>query len=117
MTLSRSIANLIVRKGVSVDDVVESLRAYNLLSLLPSIKKEAEQMIHAGRRSDAIAIESPFPLDDRALARIKRIAGNDLADTSVSINKDLLAGFKARYRGVLYDGSAERIIKQLQDSH
>lgn len=116
MTLSRNIANLIVYKGVQIDDVVESLRAYNLLSLLPSIKREAEQLISVNQKSDAIAIETPFPLDEHALARIKRITGNDLAPSTITVNKDILAGFKARYRGMLYDGSAERIIKQLLNS-
>lgn len=116
MTLSRSLADLIVRKGVSVAQVEESLRSYNLLSLLPSIKKEAEQMLSAERASDAIAIESPFPLDERSLARIKRIVGNDLAPTVTTTNPDILAGFKARYKGTLYDGSAERVIRQLLQS-
>lgn len=116
MTLSRKLAELIITKGVSVHDMEEALRRYNLLSLLPSIKKEAEQMIRAKEGGDTIAIESPFPLDDQALARIRRIVGNDLAPASVSINTDLLAGFKARYRGKLYDGSAERIIRQLLNS-
>lgn len=113
MTLSRNIADMIVRKGASVDDVEEILRSYNLLSLLPSIKKEVKQMATANEEDNAIAVESPFPLDESALARIKRIVGNDLAPARLTINKDILAGFKARYRGRLYDGSAERIIKQL----
>lgn len=116
MTLSRSLANLIVHKGVHVEDVVESLRAYKLLSLLPSIKSEVEQMLAMNQKDDAIAVESPFPLDEHALARIKRVVGNDLAPAAITINTDLLAGFKARYRGRLYDGSAERIIRQLLNS-
>ncbi len=117
MTLSRSIAELIVKKGVQVEDVEKTLRTYNLLSLLPSIKKEVEQCMRAEQETNVIAVESPFPLDHAALGRVKRIVGNDLAPHTVTINKDVLAGFKARYKGTLYDGSAERIIKQLQDSH
>ena len=115
MTLSRNIAETIVKKGASVEMVVETLRTYKLLSLLPSIKKAAEQMKRSESGSEAIAIESPFPLDETALARIKRIVGNDLAPHAVTINPDLLAGFKARFKGMLYDGSAERIIKQLKN--
>lgn len=113
MILSRKIADVIVRKGAKIDDVVEALRTYNLLSLLPSIKKAVEQMNRDELSQEIIAIESPFPLDVAAIARIKRIAGNDLALHSFTINKNLLAGFKARFKGKLYDGSAERIIKQL----
>jgi F0F1-type ATP synthase delta subunit len=117
MTLSRNIADMIVRKGVKIADVEDSLRSYKLLSLLPSIRKAVEEMHRAESRKEAIDVESPFELDERALARIKRIVGNDLAPHTLTINKNLLAGFKARYRGTLYDGSAERIVRQLQDSH
>lgn len=113
MTLSRSIAELMVKKGVQVEDVEKTLRTYNLLSLLPSIKKEVGQLMRAEQETNAIAIESPFPLDSTALGRIKRIVGNDLAPHTVTINKDVLAGFKARYKGTLYDGSAEKLLRQL----
>lgn len=117
MALSRNIADIIVRKGVKIEDVEETLRSYKLLSLLPSIKKAVEQMYRVEGSKEEIAVESPFLLDENALARIKRIVGNDLAPATTTINKDILAGFKARYKGKLYDGSAERIVKQLQDSH
>jgi F0F1-type ATP synthase delta subunit len=113
MTLSRKIAELIIRKNVSVTDVVETLREYNLLPLLPSIKTAVEKAGSLGREEDVIRIESPFELNGSALSRIKRIVGNDLAETEVTINKDILAGFKARFKGKLYDGSAERIIRQI----
>ena len=116
MTLSRNIADMIVRKGVKIADVEEALRSYKLLSLLPSIKKAVEQMYREEGSKESIAIESPFPLDEKALSRIRRIAGNDLAPHTFTINKNLLAGFKARYRGTLYDGSAERIIRKLLNS-
>ena len=104
-------AHTVIEKEVSAEKLADALRKYNLLSLLPSIKKDIEKLSRLGKLTEMIAVESPFPLDERALARVKRIVGNDLAEASVSINKDLLAGFKARYKGRLYDGSAERIIK------
>jgi F0F1-type ATP synthase delta subunit len=113
MTLSRKIAELIVRKNLSIGDVVEKLQEYGLVPLLPSIREAVLKMTHDKGSEETIRIESPFPLDAVALARIKRIVGNDLANTEVTINKNILAGFKARFKGKLYDGSAERIIRQL----
>lgn len=113
MSLSRKIAETIVRNGIETADVVPVLESYGLIGLLPSIVAEAKKLAVQEGDRETIHIESPFPLDDEASKRIKRIVGNDLASVSVSINKDLLAGFKARYKGKLYDGSAERIIKQL----
>lgn len=115
MTLSRQIAQTVIEKGIDSDTLFATLAKYDLIALLPSIKKDIEKLSREEGKREAIAIESPFLLDQKALARIKRIVGNDLAETEVTINKDLLAGFKARYKGKLYDGSAERIIKQLMN--
>ena len=112
MSLSRSIAQTVLKQNNTGSDLVDVLRRYNLLSLLSSIKEEMKKLTEREAAKDIIQIESPFPLNDKALGRIKRIVGNDLADAEVTINQHLLAGFKARYKGKVYDGSAERIIKQ-----
>lgn len=117
MTLSRKIAKLMIEKNVSVDDMVQALRAYNLLGLLPSIRTTLIQMSSQKNAGNQIMIESPFALSDEAVSRVKRLIGNDLAPHEVVINKNILAGFKARFKGTLYDGSAERIIRQLLNSH
>lgn len=112
MTLSHKIAKLIVEKNISIDDVVESLRTYKLLSLLPSISEQVKRMNQGETFRDTIQIEAPFELSKDAIAQIQRIVENNLAPTNVTINKNILAGFKARFKEKLYDGSAERIIKQ-----
>ena len=113
MTLSRSIAKLIVQKKIQVNDLVDTLRTYNLLPLLPSIKEAVIRLVEVRKDRESIRIESPFEIGQAGLQKIKRIVGNDMADTETTINANVLAGFKARYKGKLYDGSAERIIKQL----
>ncbi len=113
MTLSRTIAELIVKKKVKVEHIEEVLRSYKMLALLPNILVAVKKITQDVGKENAIHIESPFELDKEALAQIKRIIGNDMAETEVTINKDILAGFKARFKGKLYDGSAERIIRQL----
>ena len=113
MTLSRKLAKLILEKNVPVDDVVQTLHKYKLLALLPSIKEDVMQMSSHLHTYDSIAIEAPFALSDDALKHIKQIVGGPTINHETTINKDLLAGFKARWRGTLYDGSAERIIRQL----
>jgi F0F1-type ATP synthase delta subunit len=112
MSLSRTIAKMIVEKNIPISDAIEVLQSYDLLPLLPAIKSDIEKLAKDEGDRETIHIESPFPLSEKALSRIKRIVGNDLAHTEVTINEHLLAGFKARYKGRLYDGSAERIIKQ-----
>ena len=113
MTLTRKLAKLIIEKNMSVEDVVIKLTKYNLLGLLPAIKANVEEIASHTKRGDTLAIESPFPLSDDAIASIKGMTGNDTIPHEITINKNLLAGFKARFKGILYDGSAERIIRQL----
>jgi F0F1-type ATP synthase delta subunit len=113
MTLSRKLAKLIVEQGVSVEDVVTTLTTYNLLGLLPAVLDRVVEISSHKKANGVIAIEAPFTLSDEAIAHIKKITGNSDVEHEVTINKNILAGFKARFRGTLYDGSAERIIKQL----
>lgn len=111
MTLSRKLASLIVEKNVKLEDIIKQLESYKLLSLLPSIKEAVKKMAKDEGARDTVHIESPFNLSSDSIARIKRIVGNDLAPHEITLNPALLVGFKARFKGKLYDGSAERIIK------
>ncbi len=113
MILSRTIAHTILKHNMSIDDVAEVLARYKLLALLVPIKHHLEKMGKMESSIDTLRIESPFPISDAALARILKITGGEASKSEIAINKDLLAGFKARYQGKLYDGSAERILKQL----
>jgi F0F1-type ATP synthase delta subunit len=112
MSLSRKIAKTIVEHAIKVEHLETVLREYNLVSLLPAIKDEVEKL-YSHASDSVVQIESPFDLSLESIATIKRIVGNDLAEANVSINKDILSGFKALFKGRLYDGSGERIIKQL----
>ncbi|HCC05849.1 TPA: hypothetical protein DEP94_00570 [Candidatus Nomurabacteria bacterium] len=116
MTLSYKIAKLIVEKDANIDDVVVLLRKYKLLSLITSIKDQVKRLGKDVNQRDTLQIESPFEMSNEAIASIKRIVGNDLAPHTLSINKNLLAGFKARFKEKLYDASAERVIRQLTNN-
>lgn len=113
MSLSRRIAQVMIEKNISVDDVVQALQKYNLVGMLPSIKRNVIQMTSQTKVGDTIMIEAPFAVSEHAITHIKNIIGNTSSPHEVTINKNILAGFKARYKGKLYDGSAERIIRQL----
>ena len=113
MSLSHSLAVLLIQGKTTTDNVVAVLTKYRMLSLLPEVLKAVKKLESGAKTHDSIMVESPFPLSGDVLSRIQRIVGNDLAHTEVSIKKSILSGFKARYKGKLYDGSGERIIKQL----
>lgn len=113
MSLSSNLAHTIVKKNVSPEDLFSLLTKYKLLSLLPSIVQTVKQIHELENTLDSIIIEAPFILNEKGLAKVKTIVGDLKAKERMTINKKLLAGFKARYQGKLYDGSAERIIRQL----
>ena len=116
MSLSRKLATLISTEQVSVSQMTDVLTKYKLMSLLPSVRYALLQLSSRATTSNTIMIESPFPLGDDAIKKIKTIVGDDRAEYKMIINKKICAGFKARWRGTLYDGSAERIIKQIAGS-
>ena len=113
MPLSRTFATYLFEGKSTVDDVVFLLSKYKLLALLPQVKKMLVQISHSAHKKDAMISETPFVLGEEALIHIKTIAGNSKVLHEVIINKHILAGFKAKYKGLLYDGSAERIIRQI----
>lgn len=113
MPLSRTLASYLFKGKASVEEVSQLLAKYKLLSLLPQVKKMLVQMSEHAHTVDAMIIESPFTLQEDALNHIKVLAGNSAAPHEVIINKNILAGFKVKYKGLLYDGSAERIIRQI----
>lgn len=112
-TLSKKIATLLLEEKTTIVSVEKLLTRYHLKALLPSILASLHSLKRRSSSYNTIVIESPFPVADASVARIKRIVGNDMAPHTVTINKDVLAGFTATFRGVRYDGSAKRSIKQL----
>jgi F0F1-type ATP synthase delta subunit len=113
MPLSRKLATYLISGKITLDDVVVLLTKYKLLTLLPSVKQALVQMSTSVQKHQTMTIESPFSLSDQSLQKIKGMTKNPEAPHRVVINKNILAGFKATYQGIMYDGSAERIIKQL----
>ncbi len=113
MPLSRQLASYLILEKASLEDVVLLLTKYKLLTLLPSIKQALVHMSSGTKKSETIMIESPLTLSDESIIKIKSIIGNLKAPHAVTFNKNVLAGFKATYKGILYDGSGERIIRQL----
>lgn len=117
MNLSKKIAKLIVEKGVNIEDVAEALKSYGLLSLMPSVLDQVKRISKSVLMKDTLKIETPFEISEESIKRIKSLVGDERASHEITINKNILAGFKARFKEKLYDASAERIIKQLVSSH
>ncbi len=112
MSLSRNIATYLETSNVNLSELEGVLVRYNLQSLLPDILRFLLRKQKIRQEKETVIIESPFPLSEDSLLVIKQLVKDEDVEHRVVINEDLLAGFKAKYKDVAYDGSAERIIKQ-----
>ena len=113
MTLSRKIAHTIIEQSVQAETLLHVLSKYKLQSLLPSIVAEMKKLMRSLEGDTSLRIESPFALNEQALAHIISITGAQGEDVKQSLNENVLSEFKARYKGKLYDGSGERIVQAL----
>lgn len=107
----RYLADLLIAKKITIDEMIAFLKKHNLLTVLPSIlaylkHKEAEHL-----EFNTLVVETPFPLQENALESIKARFGTDVRDVEVVLKKDLLAGYVARLQGVEVDASAKRVLE------
>lgn len=117
MNISRALADKILKETLSVEELVTMLKKYNLLGMLPAILRTVKIAHAAQIKKDTLVIETPFPLSDSSIRKIITNIDQKSNQHTVIINKNLLAGFRARFREKVYDGSAERIIKQLTNNY
>ncbi len=117
MSLSRNIATYLETSNATLKDLDEVLVKYKLQSLLPEILRFLSRKQKIREQKEMVMIESPFPLSEESLSAIKRLVNGKDAEHVVTINGNLLAGFKAKYRDLMYDASAERIIKQFTKNY
>lgn len=112
MTLSRSIAEHLEKSNATLDDLEAVLSKYQLQSLLPQILQHLLRKQKMREQKNIVEIESPFTLSEESIQTIKKIVNAEDKEHTVKINQELLAGFKAKHRDTMYDGSAKRIIDQ-----
>ena len=108
--LSRRIAQLLASGNVSVESVCTYLQEHGLLDLLPHIHKHLHELRAKEIARNTLVVESPFPLSETALQTIKHLIGETAEEVKTVENKELLAGFVARFKDREYDRSARTII-------
>ena len=109
-------AQLLIDRKITVSDLAKFLSKHNMTPLMFNVlkyleHKEAQHLVH-----NTIVIETPFDLSEKSISTIKRKVGNDLAETEIVENKNLLAGYVARFKGLEYDASAKTILENFTRS-
>lgn len=110
---------VLVNDGMSENDAFakffDYVQANNLEFQLPQILRHLERISQDEQEFGRVQVQSPFPLDDSVITAIKMRLGAQDADVAVSQEPQLIGGFRAMYKGMLYDASMQNVLKQLQE--
>jgi F0F1-type ATP synthase delta subunit len=108
-----------LKKGDSSEKVLRAVKDVLIQnkqeSLYGSFLKNLQKLVEKQNQYETFFIESPFPLS----AEMQNTVIRSVTDESVSSvlhkeNKDLLLGFRALYKGTIFDGSAKKYITNLK---
>jgi F0F1-type ATP synthase delta subunit len=110
---SRALAQLLIRKRITVKALDAFLTRYKLTSLWAGILQELKHAERKAHVHDALIIETPFELSPSALSSITKKMKATGAVHDIRINKNLLGGFKAIYKGTLLDSSLRSILNRI----
>jgi F0F1-type ATP synthase delta subunit len=108
--LAKAFATLLIENKTTLTSVEDALKRFHLTSLLPSILDELKHHQKEITISETIHIESPFPISKENESTIKKLLNAEDKNHHFIENKNLLAGFRARYKGTMVDSSMERIL-------
>jgi len=90
---------------------------YKLESLLPAVLFELERSATLQKKEEQIEITTAHELSLSAQNHIQALIGAPkTAQTVLRVNQDLLGGFKARYKGLEYQGSLSYTVDTLEKS-
>ena len=115
-TLAKTALNLAQgpEPDAAIKRFVSYLRDYNLVGLMPQILRHLERENEAAARKDTLEVFTRYPLSKALMNQLKDLA--NAQDATVVEHKDeaLLGGFRATYRGKIYDGSVKTQLDRLR---
>lgn len=115
--IARSMRNQI-EKGVDIEVVIskteEVLKENRQQMFLLGALECLSILLRKDQDYSTLVIQSPFSLEDQQVDQISnKVTGESNTRRDMQINKNLLAGFRATYKGRVYDGSARQYITKL----
>lgn len=91
------------------------VKRYNLNDLVPSVLSNLEGSAGASDEFETLKIRVPRALSEEGEAWIRKIVGAKKdVKVGVKIDRSVLGGFVANYRGFEYEGSFERAVNNLE---
>jgi len=88
----------------------------NLKAQLPSVLYHLEKIIELDKEKKGIQIEIAHEIKNDTVKNIKSfLKAEDLPEV-IKIKKELIAGFRAKWKGTIYDASIMMGLKKLQET-
>lgn len=89
----------------------------HLTHLFPAIVEILKTKVEQGSKQDTISITSATPLSENVVDRISDLAHKDVGtipnSVSMTVDKSLVGGFVAVYKGKVFDGSVATMLNSL----
>jgi F0F1-type ATP synthase delta subunit len=87
----------------------------NLQAQLPSVLYHLEKIIEFDKEKKGIQIETAHEIKNDTVKQIKSfLKAEDLPEV-IKIEKELIAGFRAKWKGMIYDASIITSLKKLEE--
>lgn len=97
-----------------LDRFFSFVKNYSLQGLLPNVLSELERVKKEDYKESALQVQSAHALSSHDEKNIRGITGAQDAPLDFSLDGELLGGFRARYKGVEYEGSFSRTVNKLE---
>lgn len=108
-----------VKDGTSAKTLVKNFETFidnnNLKALVPNVVKNLERQSLEIENENTALIRVSHKIKDTTLRLIEKFIDKDKADpVKVEIDESLIGGFKANYKGKVFDGSVKNYLKELE---
>ncbi|MFH1608423.1 MAG: F0F1 ATP synthase subunit delta [Patescibacteria group bacterium] len=114
--LAQALFQLSEEKVESLDaKFFDFIEKRNLTAQLPSVIYHLERMIELDKEKKGIQIEIAHEISNETTKNIKTfLKAEDLPEV-IKIKKELIAGFRAKWKGTIYDASIKNSLKKLEE--
>ena len=118
--LARALFELVADEGrdpeVVAKDFSSFVAQYGLFDQVPRIVAYLEDFWALRKQEGMFLVSAPMDLKDELIERIRQYAGVPKeAETMKIIDKNLIGGFVAQYRGTRYDASVKKQLARLRE--